>query len=76
MHAADAGVQAHPHTAQGRVVDEIDKAAGELGADLVVVGSRGLGGISGALLGSVSRALITRSHVPVTVVRSAVHAHA
>jgi nucleotide-binding universal stress UspA family protein len=38
-------------------------------ADLVVVGSRGHGGLTSALIGSVSRALLTRSSAPVMVVR-------
>lgn len=40
------------------------------GARLVVVGSRGHAGPSGVLLGSVSRALLRRSHCPVAVVRA------
>jgi nucleotide-binding universal stress UspA family protein len=38
-------------------------------ADLLVVGSRGHGGLASALIGSTSRALLTRSPVPVMVVR-------
>jgi nucleotide-binding universal stress UspA family protein len=37
-------------------------------ADLVVVGSRGLGAVSRVLLGSVSAALLRRSHCPVAVI--------
>ncbi|MFC4016061.1 universal stress protein [Nonomuraea purpurea] len=37
-------------------------------ADLVVVGSRGLGGYSRALLGSVSHGVLHRAHCPVAVV--------
>ncbi len=70
--ARAAGVEATAHAGQGDVVDVIAEAAKSLGADLLVVGSRGHGPVSGAVLGSVSHALVHRSPVPLTVVR---HAH-
>lgn len=70
-HAREAGVDVTPHAAHGDVVDCIADAATKLGADLLVVGSRGLGSLSGAVLGSVSHALVRKSPVPVTIVRHA-----
>ena len=73
--ARKAGVAATPHVAYGDIVDSIADAAKALGADHLVVGSRGLGSMSAAMLGSVSHALVRRSPVPLTIVRrSAVHA--
>ncbi|MGD0321176.1 MAG: universal stress protein [Acidimicrobiales bacterium] len=40
------------------------------GADLLVVGSRGYGGFTGMLLGSVSEHCVTHAHCPVLVMRS------
>jgi nucleotide-binding universal stress UspA family protein len=74
-HAREAGVDAVPHAAHGDVVTCIADAAVTLEADLLVVGSRGLGSLQGAMLGSVSHALVHRSSVPVTIVREA-HVHA
>lgn len=65
--ARDAGVQAHA-VLDGHAAEEIADAAKRIDADLVVIGSRGLGAISGVLMGSVSRALVRRCPVPVTIV--------
>lgn len=69
--ARAAGVDATAHAAHGDVVDTIAEAATKFDVDLLVVGSRGHGPLTGAILGSVSHALVGRSPVPVTIVRHA-----
>ncbi len=43
--------------------------AEDIGAGLIVIGSRGLGGIRRALMGSVSDSVVRHAHCPVLVVR-------
>lgn len=62
-----AAVEARP--VQGNPKEEIVRAAEEWPADLVVVGGRGLGGVRGFLLGSVSQTVARHVHCPVLVVR-------
>ena len=54
----------------GAPATEIVAAAQEAQADLIVIGSRGHGRVADALLGSVSRAVVHGSHVPVLVARA------
>lgn len=63
------GRVAGTHLATGRPEAEIVRLAGELGTGLTVLGSRGLGGVRRALLGSVSDAVVRHAHNPVLVVR-------
>jgi nucleotide-binding universal stress UspA family protein len=51
------------------VAEEIVSLAEEIRAGLIVVGSRGLGGIKRALMGSVSDSVVRHAHCPVLVVR-------
>lgn len=53
----------------GRADEEIVVAAEEMNADLIVIGSRGLGGVRRALMGSVSDSVVRHAHCPVLVVR-------
>lgn len=53
----------------GDPATEIIGAAKAADADLIVIGSRGLGGIGGLILGSVSERVLHGSPVPVLVVR-------
>jgi nucleotide-binding universal stress UspA family protein len=64
------GVEATPRVAHGVPAKAIARTARELDADLVVVGSRGLGSLRSLLRGSVSRDVVRHAKIPVTVVRS------
>lgn len=55
--------------AQGRATDTIVRQAARRRVDLVVVGSRGLSDVSGFLLGSVSRHVVSQARCPVLVVK-------
>jgi len=54
---------------QGDPGDEIIKLAEEIKADLIIVGSRGLSKLKRIFLGSVSQKVVSRSRVPVLVVK-------
>jgi nucleotide-binding universal stress UspA family protein len=66
---ATGGTVARAHVRLGRTDEETITLADELGAGLIVVGSRGLGGLSRALMGSVSDSVVRHAHCPVLVVR-------
>jgi nucleotide-binding universal stress UspA family protein len=63
------GKVAQPHLKVGRADDKIVSLAEEVGAGLVVMGSRGQGGIRRALMGSVSSSVVEHAPCPVMVVR-------
>jgi nucleotide-binding universal stress UspA family protein len=63
------GTVAGIHLRMGGVPDEIADLAEELGAGLIVMGSRGHGGIRRALMGSVSDYVMRQAHCPVMIVR-------
>ena len=63
------GVEASCEILEGEPADEILRVAADREADLVVLGSRGLGAIRSALLGSVSRAVVSGTDRPVLVVK-------
>ena len=63
------GSVAGTHPAVGRPDEQVVRLAEELDAGLVVVGSRGLGGLRRVLLGSVSNNIVRHAHCPVLVVR-------
>ena len=53
----------------GRPDQEIVRLSEEIGAGLIVVGSRGLGGLRRTLMGSISDSVVRHAHCPVLVVR-------
>ena len=63
------GTVAEEHLIEGRVAPQIVALAEEIGAGLIVMGSRGMGGIRRALMGSVSDSVVRHAHCPVMVVR-------
>lgn len=64
--SADGGVTITTLVAEGTAVQALLGAAER--ADLLVVGSRGHGGFTGLLVGSVSQQCVSHSRVPVVVV--------
>ena len=63
------GTVAQSHLMMGEVEREIVHLAENIEAGLVVMGSRGRGGIRRTLMGSVSDSVIRYAHCPVLVVR-------
>jgi nucleotide-binding universal stress UspA family protein len=63
------GMVAQGHLIEGRVAPEVVALAEEIGAGLIVMGSRGRRGVRRALMGSVSDSVVRHAHCPVLVVR-------
>ena len=66
---AEVGLRATSELREGDPAQELLHAAGESGADLIVVGSRGLSALSRLALGSVARKVLLHTHASVLVVR-------
>jgi len=64
-----AGIRIRLQTLSGNPVDSICGAADHLKADLVIVGNRGLGGVGGLVLGSVSERVVHKCSRSVMVVK-------
>jgi nucleotide-binding universal stress UspA family protein len=67
MCMVDAEVEVRPHVTQGRAGPVLTEAAE--GADLLVVGCRGHGGLAEALLGSVGQYCAHHASCPVVIMR-------
>ncbi|PWW44368.1 universal stress protein [Melaminivora alkalimesophila] len=66
-----AGVSYETELGLGPVAATLVDMVERCGCDALIVGARGLGGLRGAFLGSVSQQLVHLSPVPVTVVKHA-----
>ena len=64
-----AGVRYTTRRELGHPVDRIISTASDEKVDLIVMGSRGLGGFERLLLGSVSEGVLRHAHCPVLTVR-------
>ena len=67
--ARAASVQPKVHIGVGRQGEVVRDYARKLGADVIVMGTRGHTGLSGVLLGSVAQDVIAHSDVPVALVK-------
>lgn len=63
------GTVTQTHLREGRTSDEVIELSEELGAGLLVVGSRGMGTVRRLLIGSHSEEIVHHAGVPVLVVR-------
>ncbi|MGC8596935.1 MAG: universal stress protein [Thermocladium sp.] len=63
------GVEAEPILERGDAADKIMSAADRLGVDIIIMGSRGLKGVTRFLLGSVSERIVRYCKRPVLVVK-------
>ena len=69
-HGEAAGVEAEPHPREGDPADAILDVAEEIGADLIVVGNKGMTGAKRFLLGSVPNKVSHHAPCSVYIVRT------
>ncbi len=67
---AAGGQVAQAHLRLGRPAEQIVNLSEELGIGVIVIGSRGLGALRRAVLGSDSESVVRHAHCPVFVVRA------
>ncbi len=67
---AEAGIQTRPRAVHGAPAEVILATSEEEKCDLIVMGTRGLGGFESLLMGSVTNKVLNHTDVPVLVVRS------
>lgn len=66
----DAGADGEWHLREGAAAPEIVRAAEELGADLLVLGTRGRGGVPHAMTGSVAERVVRLATCPVLTLKA------
>lgn len=64
-----AGIATTPHIHVGHAAEIVVRLAGELGCELICLGSHGRGGIGNALLGSVASRVLHLATMPVLIAR-------
>lgn len=67
------GIDVRPHLGVGHPVQQVVRHADEIGADLVVTGTRGAGFFRGVVFGSTAERIAKRSSRPVLMVRQLPH---
>ena len=73
LHAIRYDVDPDYEVLEGEPVESILGFADSRDADLIVVGSRGLGRVAGTVLGSVSKEIISRAERPVMLAKERAH---
>lgn len=69
-HARNCGLQTVTAQAtQGQAAQEIARLAADIGADFIVMGTRGMNALGGLLLGSVAQRVVHLATVPVMMVK-------
>lgn len=70
--APDPGVRVEPRLAEGDAAAEIVRAAREVNADLIVMGTHGRGALGRLVMGSVAAKVVRKAPCPVLTVRTPV----
>jgi nucleotide-binding universal stress UspA family protein len=65
----DTALEVHQELLEGPAAEGILRVAETRNADLIVMGTRGLGSLGGLLLGSVSSKVVQHAHCPVMLAR-------
>ena len=62
-------IEIHTEMLEGQIAEAIINVANTYHSDVIVMGSRGLGRLTGALLGSNSQKVVSEAHCPVLIVK-------